>query len=171
MKQELTISELIEKGEALHRQRANWHLHLLDPGCRLNQRDCHAVVIEDTDADNVFIAYSPASLRDVAAKLARLVHGDSATQAPPAEGLNTINDPEIRRMVVRAKELMARGIHWHHHIFFPTCLFNPNPGQWTILFEDPESKDTIVSVSTEQPVDAIEFTEQLFYAQQQNFSN
>jgi hypothetical protein len=51
----------------------------------------------------------------------------------------------------------------HFHILNPVCLANPNPGRWTILFEDVEL-GVLESVSDERPLADIRLVERLIYA-------
>jgi hypothetical protein len=66
---------------------------------------------------------------------------------------------------VRARELNARGIAWHHHMLFPDCALNPNPGSWNLLFEDPETGQQISALYHDEPVQDLREVEALFYAQ------
>jgi hypothetical protein len=161
---EASEQELLTIGETLHRKSAHWHLHVLTPECTLNTRASHAIVLEDTDQGRHYIAYSEYPMPETALRLASFVHGDSATQ-PPAENEPDPESPVVQEMMSRAKVLMAEGKHWHHHIFFPTCIFNPHPGKWTMIFEDPLKHETLTSVTDGRPDKDIGITERLFYAQ------
>ena len=64
--------------------------------------------------------------------------------------------------VNRMAERMQAG-KGHFHILNPVCLANPNPGRWTILFEDAEL-GAIESVSDDRPLADIRLVERLIYA-------
>jgi len=51
----------------------------------------------------------------------------------------------------------------HFHILNPACLANPNPGRWTILFEDDEL-GVLESSTDERPLADIRLVERLIYA-------
>ena len=106
---------------------------------------------------------------DVGRSLASLVHGADALEEPSndenQEGGPQPGSPIVGEMMRRARDLMARGVHWHHHILFPECVFNPHPGSWTIVFEDPDNGETLQSVTSDKPAKDIRITETLFFSQ------
>lgn len=158
-------SELRKIGETLQAEGLPWHMHMFSPGCILNGRpDANAIFLEDTARGRSYVTYSPTPLVETARYLAELVHGKEAT-APPASDESDPRCSVVGAMVVRAKELMARGRHWHHHIFFPSCVFNPQPGNWTMIFEDPDTGEVLTSSSKDHPAHDIGITERLYYSQ------
>ena len=65
----------------------------------------------------------------------------------------------VNRMAERMR--LGKG---HFHILTPACLANPNPGRWTIVFEDAEI-GVLESASDERPLADIRLVERLIYAQ------
>lgn len=161
---EISEIELRQIGEELSAAGKSWHLHVLSPDCQLNQRRFYAIFLENTHDEASYVAYSEEPMAETAKLLAKLVHGESAVQ-PLTDEEETAECPIVQKMVVRAKELMTTEKHWHHHIFFPKCVFNPYPGKWTMIFEDPERSEVLTSVTDEQPVKDIGITERLYYSQ------
>jgi hypothetical protein len=164
MTKQISEQEIRTLGEELHTAGKNWHLHVLTPECALNSQASHAIFVEDSDAGENYVTYSQEPMPETALALAALVHGVAAT-LPPTDAEPEPDDPMVGQMMMRAKALMTEGRHWHHHIFFPTCTFNPHPGKWTMIFEDPDTKEVITSVSDKRPDKDIGITERLFYAQ------
>jgi hypothetical protein len=137
---------------------------VLTPECNLNEKKSHAIIVEDSESGESCVAYAEHPMKETAHALASLVHGEAATR-PLTDDEPEPDDPIVKQMIIRAIELMKKGRHWHHHIFFPVCIFNPHPKKWTMIFEDPEKGETLTSVSTERPDKDIGITERLFYAQ------
>jgi hypothetical protein len=52
-------------------------------------------------------------------------------------------------------------MHWHHHMHFPTCAFNPHPGQWSISVESPD--ETFSEVFVEEPRDILREIEVIYF--------
>jgi hypothetical protein len=164
MIKEISEEEIRILGEKLHSADKHWHLHVLTPECTLNTKTAHAIIVEDSDTGENYVTYSSNPMPETALALATLVHGAAAT-VPLPDAEPEPDHPIVGRMIMRAKALMAEGRYWHHHIFFPTCTFNSHPGKWTMIFEDPDTKEVLTSVSTERPDKDIGITERLFYTQ------
>lgn len=165
---EVSSQRLLELGEELHAAGERWHNHVLSSDCDLNDRNVCALIVEASDRDQVFVSYSDEPMMDVGRALATLVHG--VDPLDDADGSETETTPApasaaVSRMMQRAADVSARGDHWHHHILFPECVFNPHPGSWTLVFEDPDSGETLESVTSERPARDIQITEARFFAQ------
>ena len=174
---EVSVDRLLELGDELAASGERWHNHVLSTDCRLNDRPQCALVVEASDRGEVYVVYSDEPMMEVGRRLATLVHGVDplASRHRPADrSTNPSTDEDLEleicslnviAMMRRAAELSAHDRHWHHHIVFPECVFNPHPGSWTILFEDPQTGETLESVSAERPADDIRVTETLFFSQ------
>jgi len=161
--------KLLEIARQLAGNGERFHNHVLSADCELNDRRQCALILEASDRDQVFVTYSDEPMMDVGRSLASLVHGADALEEPSndenQEGGPQSGSPVVGEMMRRARSLMARGVHWHHHILFPECIFNPHPGSWTIVFEDPDNDETLQSVTSDKPAKDIRITETLFFSQ------
>ena len=113
-------------------------------------------MLESTDDGAVFGFFDDQPIEARAKPLAILLHGadsvpdDGEELQPASAAVNTMAD----RM---------RAGKGHFHILNPVCLANPNPGRWTILFEDDEL-GVLESASDERPLADIRLVERLIYA-------
>ena len=132
------------------------HIHTTPPGCALTGRAQRGILLEATDEGRAYAFFDTASIEARAKPLAILLHGaesvpdDHESLAPACD--------EVTRMAERMR--LGKG---HFHILTPVCLANPNPGRWTILFEDAEL-GALESVSDERPLADIRLVERLIYA-------
>lgn len=161
MRGPLTITEvsyeaLVEQARALAAAGARGHLHTTPPGCLITGSPRRAIVLESTDDGAVFGFFDDQPIEARAKPLAILLHGadsvpdDGEELQPASAAVNTMAD----RM---------RAGKGHFHILNPVCLANPNPGRWTILFEDDEL-GVLESASEERPLADIRLVERLIYA-------
>ena len=160
--------KLLEIARQLAGNGERFHNHVLSADCELNDRRQCALILEASDRNQVFVTYSDEPMMDVGRALASLVHGADALEGSineNQEGDPQPDSPIVGEMMRRARDLVARGVHWHHHILFPECVFNPHPGSWTIVFEDPGNGETLQSVTPDKPTKDIQITETLFFSQ------
>ena len=153
---EVTYEQLVAKAHAIAAAGARGHLHTTLPGCLITGSPRRAIVLEATDEGAVYGFFDDEPIEGRAKPLAILLHGadsvpgDDEALQPACEAVN--------RMAERMK--MGKG---HFHILNPACLANPNPGRWTILFEDAEL-GVLESASDERPLADIRLVERLIYA-------
>jgi hypothetical protein len=132
------------------------HIHTTPPGCALTGRPDRGILFEATDEGRTFAFFDSVTIEARAKPLAILLHGaesvpdDAEELAPACE--------EVNRMAVRMT--LGKG---HFHILTPVCLANPNPGRWTIVFEDAEL-GVLASASDQRPLADIRLVERLIYA-------
>jgi len=164
---EVSAERLLEIGRELAASGERWHNHVLSPDCKLNERQQSALIVEASDRAEVYVAYSDESMMDVGRAIATMVHGEDPLAAAGDDSAHELeaDSAAVADMMRRAGDLVARGIHWHHHILFPECVFNPHPGDWTLVFEDPETGETLESVTADKPEKDIRVTETLFFSQ------
>lgn len=158
---ELSQDQLLAFGNELAVSGEKWHPHVLSPDCQLNDRDLGGLILEASDRGEIFAAYSKEPMMETARSLAALAHGDDALLA---EAGGEPDSPKVAEMIRRAKTLSGRGRHWHHHVLFPECIFNEHPGEWTIVFEDPDTGEMLESVTPDHPSKDIQVLETLFFA-------
>jgi len=153
---DVTYEQLVAKAHAIAAAGARGHLHTTLPGCLITGSPRRAIVLEATDEGAVYGFFDDEPIEGRAKPLAILLHGadsvpgDDEALQPACEAVN--------RMAERMK--MGKG---HFHILNPACLANPNPGRWTILFEDAEL-GVLESASDERPLADIRLVERLIYA-------
>jgi hypothetical protein len=163
--EETTIEQIMEKAMKLQKQRKRWHFHMLTPDCIFNKhKDKHAFVLENETDSQSFVNYSDKRYMKQGKILVKMLHGNEIISD---KTLKQKGDGNIDTIIERAKELNKRGIHWHHHMFFPDCVFNKNKGKWCIIFEDKETGEVIESVSEGEPRENLGRIEALFYAQKE----
>jgi len=152
----LGYDELATKARSVAAAGARGHLHTTPPGCLITGSPRRAIVLEATDEGVVYGFFDEQPIEERAKPLAILLHGadsvpdDYERLEPASAAVNTMAD----------RMRMGKG---HFHILNPVCLANPNPGQWTILFEDVEL-GVLESASDERPLADIRLVERLIYA-------
>jgi hypothetical protein len=132
------------------------HIHTTVPDCAITGSSQRAIVLEDADTGQVLAFFDDEPIEDRAKPIAVLLHGADTVPA----------DHEQLAPASAAVQSMAERFvagHGHFHILSPTCLVNPQAGQWTILFEDDE-RGVSTSVSRQRPLADIRFVERLIYA-------
>jgi hypothetical protein len=151
----LTFEELTTR--ARHLAGGQAHLHTTVPGCALTDGDARrAIVLEDTSAGAAYAFFDDEPIEQRAKPLAVLLHG--ADSVPGDDEALQPPSPAVQRMADRFEA--GRG---HFHILNPACLANPQPGRWTILFEDQEL-GTLQSSTDTRPLNDIRVVERLIYA-------
>jgi hypothetical protein len=156
--------ELVEQGydallSAVERVKAaggRGHIHTTPPGCALTGRADRGILFEATDEGRTFAFFDSRSIEARAKPLAIVLHG--AESVPADDDVLAPACEAVTRMAGRMR--LGRG---HFHILTPACLANPNPGRWTIVFEDAEL-GMLQSVSDERPLADIRLVERLIYA-------
>ncbi|MFA7253242.1 MAG: hypothetical protein WC107_01665 [Patescibacteria group bacterium] len=166
---QITELEIEELAKEYKKKGKKWHFHILTPDCRLNQSNDFVMMLENTTDDESFVLYSTKPLTELGKNLLKLLYEeDMIRDSSVAQNENneyTELAPEVQAMIDRAKELNKQGKFWHHHMFFPECMFNQDKGKWTIIFEDTEKGEIMRSVSLEEPRSELKHIEALFYNQ------
>jgi hypothetical protein len=153
---EVSYEDLVAKAQGIAAAGGRGHLHTTVPGCRITGDARRAIVLEATDEGAVYAFFDSAPIEGRARPIAILLHGadsvpdDHEALEPASSAVNTMAD----RM---------RAGKGHFHILNPVCLANPNPGQWTILFEDDEL-GMLERATADRPLADIRLVERLIYA-------
>jgi|WetSurMetagenome_2_1015567.scaffolds.fasta_scaffold74596_4 hypothetical protein len=136
-------------------ERGGGHLHTTPPGCLITGSARRGIVLE-VPGEPVRAFFSDESIEALAKPLAVALHGADTVPAndEPLEPACA----EVDRMGGR-----MRGGHGHFHILNPACQVNPNPGRWTVLFEDDEW-GVLEHATDERPLADIRLIERLIYA-------
>lgn len=155
----ITLEDCLAIASKLHESGKKWHSHVLSPqGCKHNPfPDCYAIVVEDDSDGIAYIAQGDDTFPEVDKVFVKLLHGDDILDASALVGKDT--DSLILDYVAR---LQGRGIKWHHHMHFPTCVFNPHPGEWSISIE---SDGAFMSEAfADEPVDVLRGVEVAYFS-------
>lgn len=135
-----------------------------DADCVFNEKkDKQAFILENRTNNETFVVYSDRRYMDVGQKLVKMLHGDKileTTSKPKAPRNET-----IKTIIMKAKELNKKNSHWHHHMFFPDCIFNQHQGKWNITFEDKEASQTFEALYNHEPVNDLKEIKVLYYQQ------
>jgi hypothetical protein len=153
---EVSYEALVAKAHAIAEMDGRGHLHTTPPGCLITGSPRRAIVLEATDEGAVYGFFDDRPIEALAKPLAILLHG--ADSVPDEHEELQPGCAAVDRMAERMR--MGKG---HFHILNPVCLANPNPGRWTIMFEDADL-GALVSASDERPLADIRLVERLIYA-------
>ena len=129
---ETSVQELENKVEDCIKNNKKWHYHLLTPTCKFNKQQKYALLFESPENSEILITYSEEPEMEVSKKLAKKLHGDKVMEE---QSEKQEPSPEVLTLLVRIKKLIAEGKAWHHHVFFPGCIFNKDRWKWTIALE------------------------------------
>lgn len=162
---EISAEELVSRADALADEGRRWHFHIATAGCAIaGDRSGITFVLEDPESN--VVGRAVATQDDVATiggRLARRLHGSDVVDQNISEPTDNETSPEMEALIAAAQQLSEETKPWHHHMLFPDCAFNPNPGLWTLQLEAGES--THVATSSSEPRAALSVIEKLFYAQ------
>ena len=161
---QVSLQTIKQKAETCQAQGKKWHFHLLTPTCKLNSKNKHAFVLENTSDNEIGISFSDKPQMQLGQKLLKLLHGIDVSIKSSSTTSSRISKG-TREILERAKTLNQQGKFWHHHTLLPQCQFNPHPGRWTILFEDQEKNETFESVTKKEPRNDLQLIETLYYQQ------
>lgn len=155
--------EVIEKKALeLAQQKKDWHYHLLTPVCKFNSKKRHTFVLEDNSRRQYYAFYSDEPALDLGKRLLTVLHGKNIL----GKGSTKTRHSESTKLILaKARQLNREGKFWHHHVFFPVCIFNKHPGKWNITFEDQQTGGVIESLSVVEPEDDQREVEILYYLQ------
>lgn len=161
--EETSLEQIERSARELAAAGSKWHFHILTPGCDFNSSERYAFILEDLKGERTYIHYSDQAEKGLGEKLVQLLHGakvmDQQSTAAAYEPSDT-----VRRISERAQELNSQGVEWHHHLFFPGCRFNHNDPLFTLVFEDKENDEVLVSVTDEEPINDLKQIEKHLYA-------
>ena len=160
---EVSIEKIMKKAAELKGAGKKWHFHMLTPDCTLNEdKRRHAFVLENETDSETLVEYSSKRRMAEGKKLVKMLHGNEILGSSDSRAEK---GREFELMLKKAEELNRKGIHWHHHLLFPNCVFNRHNGKWCLIMEDRESGATIESLSKAEPKEKLKKIESLFYAQ------
>lgn len=164
MNVESSVTQILQGAKKLSEQKKSWHFHILTPGCLLNTNQDYSLILECPLDNQTLINYSKEKPMAIGKELVKLLHGSDIVEEPSKDAAKVSSGAQV--ILQRAKEINQRGDFWHHHMLFPDCAFNKNKGKWTIILEDPQKKESLESVTENEPKEDLKQIETLFYGQQ-----
>lgn len=157
-----SVQEIESKVEEFIRAGKKWHYHLLTPSCSFNTHQKNALFLENPENNEVFISYSDEPEMEASKRLAQKLHGDKVFNVQD-EGQEPSS--EVQPIIERIKSLVVEGKAWHHHVFFPGCVFNKNKNGWMIVLEDKSRGEVLEAILNTEPKEDLRQIEALFYSQ------
>lgn len=161
---ESTSSQILSVAESCATAKKSWHFHIMSPECLLNKTGKYVLILENSTDQELYQCLSDTPYMDIGKTLVQLLHGNDVIKTETEPKLFPPS-PEVSKILKRAKQSNDNGKFWHHHMLFPNCMYNQNPGQWTIVFEDQANKEVITSLSDTEPKNDLQYIENLFYEQ------
>lgn len=156
----IPLDSCLDTAKSLADKGRKWHSHVLSPGCAHNPfADGYAIIIEDDEEDITYIAASE-GFPEVDKALVRMLHGDDIlddTKSAGEKGEIVAGSKLLQRLI----EIDGAGHHWHHHMNFPDCVFNPHRGQWAITIES--DAGTFSEAYEDEPVDVLREVEVIYF--------
>ena len=165
--QHVTIKSILELAKRWQSEGKSWHFHILTPECLLNKTKKYVLLVENTTDNQSEQVFSNQPYMNIGQELVKLLHGNKVMSRNNNVEQNPLSET-VRQLLIRANELSAKQLFWHHHMLFPECRYNSHKGQWVIVFEDPEQGTILESVSTEEPLVALQHIEHAFYHQKKH---
>lgn len=161
---ETSIEKIDKKAHELSKNGKDWHIHMLSSSCILNNISRNAFILEDTSDKKTYVHYSEDRKLIEGKRIASMIYDlDGKGNKKLSEAKKFSKNASI--MIRKAESYNKKGIPWHHHLFFPDCMFNKHKGKWCLIFEDPIDGKTTELVSKTEPKEEQEKLEKLFYAQ------
>jgi hypothetical protein len=154
-----SLDAIREQAHTLHEENLPWHFHILSPTCCFNENGTYAIILEG-DSGDPLVCYSDKPEKELGAELSPLLHNPKSAEAQE----QTIT-AEQQRILDAAKELNEHSTKWHHHVLFPGCMFNDQPGTFCLILENPETSETLKAMSDTEPRHMLKQLEPLFYKQ------
>lgn len=161
---ETTLDRAVGIAEGAQAANKSWHFHILSPTCQFNPKpDKFALVVEVVSEPLMIVAYQDERPSDAGKTLVALLHGSKVLQGNGEA--QHIKHATTAAIIRRAMVLNEQQISWHHHMMFPKCAINPNPGKWNLTFEDPQTGEMLNATYDLEPIEDLKEVEALYYAQ------
>ena len=154
----IPMVECLALAQGLQAAGKEWHSHVLSPGCLHNPfPEAYAMVIENGSEGIAYMAEGAATFPEVDKVLVKMLHGEDIIDAT-----KLASDPPPSLLLHNLSWLQERRVPWHHHMHFPTCVFNPHPGRWAISVEAPDI--SMSEAYPDEPVEVLRQVEVLYFA-------
>jgi hypothetical protein len=157
---EKTFDAIVEMAKDCKTKSVNWHFHMLGKNCKFNEsNDKYCIVFENEATKEKFFSFFDNKPLDQAEILAKLVYGQDFMERDD----KSIENPEMKKLTARARELSKKKADWHHHHLHPNCIFNNHKGHHVAILEDPQKGETLEAIIDENPAAQLKEIEKLFY--------
>lgn len=161
---EIPIEACLDLAKSLQAESHRWRSHAIWPGCVESPYPDYAVVIEDPESGRSFISASE-TFPEVDKVLVRMLHGDDILDPGRSHGATGATGAPVESKVLdEVRAAVAGGVAWHHHMCFPDCILNREPGKWTILVESGDH--ACLEVWDTEPTDVLWELEILCFSQE-----
>lgn len=162
-----TVADCVAAAERFAAAGNDWHNHVLKPDCLLNpHRGLYGLVIENTTTGEILAYFDKTNPIAEEKYIVELRHGKNITQSAGSGGGDAAK-PAEPALLGHARALTEAGADWHHHMLMPGCIFNPNPGRYTITLEKSGGDAVLDShVSDDEPDAVLREVEHLFFTKE-----
>lgn len=159
----ITAAEAVKLGQEWQQQGLDWHFHMLPPTCIFAAAgtDRHCIVLEKGGGAGLVGVFTPQRDLPLGERLARIVHPRVFSDSEDLRTVDWLNE-WLRRMEALNRDQVA----WHHHMLYPTCALNHEPGSFVLVFEDPQGTGPRRKTFPTQPEAHFNTIERLYWAQQ-----
>lgn len=123
-------------------------------------KEKQAFVLENETDNEVYVVYSEERYMKEGQILVKMLHGDSILSESSSE-----SNEKVKEILNKAEKYNSEGIHWHHHMLFPNCIYNKNKGKFSIVFGDTQENEVIEIVYDTEPKEDLRKIEVLYYEQ------
>ena len=167
----ISFEALADKASELNQAGEKWHFHMIGPACIFSRlKDEYEIIIELELSGTEFAACFAEKPISETRRMAELCYGagflnnKNKTDEMDAAGEKTDRNEAFGRIMDRARACCTDGTPWHNHHLFPSCIFNPQRGKHSIVFEDESSGEALYAYYDDDPVKDLAELEALFFA-------
>ncbi|MDA0702873.1 MAG: hypothetical protein O3A96_06495 [Proteobacteria bacterium] len=162
-----TVADCVAAAERFAAAGNDWHNHVLKPDCLLNPHPgLYGLVIENTTTGEILAYFDKINPIAEEKYIVELRHGKNITQSAGSDGGDAAKTAEPA-LLGHARALTDEGADWHHHMLMPGCIFNPNPGRYTITLEKSGGGAVLDShISDDEPDAVLREVEHLFFTKE-----
>ena len=163
--QEITIEKAHELSRAWQKAGESWHFHALFPDCVFNKKsNQHALILENRTNDQTYVVYSDDGFAKASQELLKLHYGNNILNERQASAEYIDKPIQTSKPILDQCEVYSRNnIIWHHHMFFPDCIFNQHPGKWNISLEGRGQSQILNALYDEEPVEDLQQIEIAYF--------
>jgi hypothetical protein len=160
--QEITIDQAHELSRAWQKAGESWHFHALFPDCVFNTQNIYyALVLENRTTGQTYVVYSDNGFAKASQELLKLRYGNNILNKNQTPANHS--DKSIRPILDQCEVYSQNHITWHHHMFFPDCIFNQNPGKWNIVMEGRGQPHILNALYDQEPVEDLQQIEIAYF--------
>jgi len=167
----ISFTALVDKAAELNQAGHKWHFHMIGPACIFSRlKNEYEIIIEiESTGEELACRFSEKPLSETR-RMAELCYGpgflnNEANSDEPISADQKVDQNEaFGKIMDRARASCAAGTAWHNHHLFPECIFNPQTGKHSIVFEDESNKEALYAYYDHDPVKDLAKLEALFFA-------